>query len=92
MNGCSPSSESTISGPYPTQFKYRARVYGRLIISWCQQGEGAPFMDRATCYDSEGNTYNARVFLLKPWQRNRFWDRRAGSALVIGWRMGPRKT
>jgi hypothetical protein len=67
-------------------YPYRARRLGRLIVTWCRQGSGAPLIDHAWTVDREGNRYTSRAIHLRPWRKNRHGERLRGPALVIGWR------
>lgn len=69
-----------------TRLPYRAQRFGRLIVTTCRQGEGAPWIDDAWTHDREGNRYASKAILLTPWRKNRYGEHRRQRALVIGWR------
>lgn len=63
----------------------RAWFFGRLIVGFVAQAQGAPLIDRASGRTDEGRHFDARCIHLRPWRRNEYGDRRAGRALMIGW-------
>ena len=68
------------------KFPRKAHVFGKLVISTCNQASGAAFIDRAFTEDIEGHQYASVAILLTPWKRNRFGESLPQLALVIGWR------
>lgn len=57
---------------------------GKLIVTTCYQGSGAPFIDKGMTKDLLGNKYPSRIILLTPWRR-RSGQSEVQRALVIGW-------
>lgn len=59
----------------------KARRLGRLIVTSCLQGQGAPLIDKANTIDVEGNRYKSWCIRLP------FCKHRPVKSLVIGWRI-----
>ena len=77
---------STGAAPAARRYPYKARRLGRLVVTTCKQGSGAPWCDKAWTLDREGNVYSSLAFLLRPWRRGAHGTRLPGRALVVGWR------
>jgi len=58
---------------------------GKLILTTCYQGSGAPFIDKAFITDSEKNHYEGYAVLLNPWKRNRYGESLIQKAFVFGY-------
>ena len=67
---------------------YKGRRLGRLIVTTCHNGAGAPIVDDSFIHDQEGNEYVGKSILLTPWRKNEYGERRRQRALTIGWRRG----
>lgn len=60
--------------------------FGPLIFTTCHQGGGAPWIDRATTRDAEGNLYSSLAILSPRALTTRQYDRKDGTAWVLGLR------
>lgn len=65
-------------------FLHRAHLIGRLLITTCNQGSGAPFIDRGFTRCADGRTARSKVILLTPWRRDAHGTRAEQRALVLG--------
>ena len=61
-------------------------IIGRLLLTTCNQGAGAPIIDRCRSRTDDGAVFDGRAIHLAPWRRDRYGTRRQGLALVMGWR------
>lgn len=66
---------------------WRARRFGRLIVTVCNQGSRAPIIDHAWTTDADGHRYTSKAILLTPWRKTAHGERPPMRALVIGWRI-----
>ncbi len=62
----------------------KGHVFGRLILTTCNQAANAPLADSCTSHDAEGNRYRGWAILLTPWRRA-YGQSKSQTALVIGW-------
>lgn len=60
-------------------------ILGRLLLTTCNQGAGAPIVDRCRSRTDDA-VFDGRAIHLTPWRRDRYGTRRGGLALVFGWR------
>ena len=71
----------------------RSIILGRLLLTTCNQGAGAPIIDRSRS-TGDGSIFDGYAIHLSPWRRDEYGTRRSSLALVIGWRRllitGPR--
>lgn len=68
------------------RFPFRGYTIGRLLLTTCNQGGGAPVIDRATSTTEDGRCFEGRAILLTPWRRNRHGEAEPQRALFIGTR------
>jgi len=61
----------------------RSIILGRVVVTTCMQGSGAPVIDRATVHAKTGQHFRGWAVLLKPWRRRTDATVRS-RALVIG--------
>lgn len=67
------------------RFPFKAHVFGRLVLTWCNQAGNAPLVDRCWTRDREGRRYRGFAIRLCPWRRE-FGHSAPQPALVVGWR------
>lgn len=76
-----------VTGGMAERRGFKGHVFGRLIVTWCRNGEGAPLLDDCYVTDAEGRRYTGKALSLVR-KRNRYGERLRGPALVVGWRVG----
>jgi len=65
---------------------YVGHRFGPLIFTTCHQGGGAPWIDRATTTDAEGNIYESVAILSPRVLTTERHERKDGPAWVLGLR------
>lgn len=81
-------AESRLSEGSAAPLRYKGRRLGRLIVTTCHNGTGAPLVDDSFIRDQEGNEYVGWSVLLTPWRKNEYGEHLRQRALTIGWRRG----
>ena len=62
----------------------RALVVHRLVLTTCHQSIRAPIIDQCVGKTQEGQRWSGYAIHLTPWRKNRFGERRSGTALCVG--------
>lgn len=62
----------------------RAIVLFTVVVTFVQQGAGAPIIDPCGGQTREGRRWTGYALHLSPWRKDRYGDRLAGLALCVG--------
>lgn len=65
------------------RYPHKAHVLGWLCLTTCNQGQGAPLIDKCYTQDKEGRYYIGVAILLQPWKRNKYGESLPQRCLVI---------
>lgn len=63
----------------------KARIFGKLCITFCNQGAAAPLLDYCNVNTEDGRMFFGRALLLTPWRRDQYRESLPQRALVIAW-------